>query len=99
MQTASAIALSGMRAAQTTLGVAAHNIADLATQGFDRQTVSSAQAPSGGVETAVLRTAQFGSMLERDLVDQLRAKSDFIANLAVFRTADAMTGALLDIRV
>ena len=33
-----------------------------------------------------------GRALERDMVEQLQAKNSFLANVAVFRTADAMTG-------
>lgn len=37
--------------------------------------------------------------LAREAVEQVSAKTDFKANAAVARTADAMTGALLDLKV
>ena len=40
-----------------------------------------------------------GSSLESDMVGQLQAKNSFLANLAVFKTSDKMTGALLDLKV
>jgi flagellar basal body rod protein FlgC len=37
--------------------------------------------------------------LAREAVEQVSARTDFKANAAVIRTADAMTGALLDLKV
>ena len=45
MNHTSSIALSGMNTAQTQMAAAAHNIANLATQGFKRQTVQVAVEP------------------------------------------------------
>jgi hypothetical protein len=42
--------------------------------------------------------ARAGHALERDVVDQRAAKNAFLANLAVFRTADDRAGTLLDLR-
>ncbi|TAF86451.1 MAG: hypothetical protein EAZ54_01605, partial [Curvibacter sp.] len=51
MNSISSIALSGLNAAQTSLNASAHNVANLATEGFKRQeTVQSAQS-GGGVTT------------------------------------------------
>ena len=75
-----------MRAAQTALGVAC-NIANLATDGFRRRAVATDTA-SGRVAVAARILEQPGDALERDLIGQLRAKNAFLANLAVFRTAD-----------
>lgn len=94
----SSTALSGMSAASAALGAAAHNIANLQTPGFQRQVVSQREAATGGVEHAVERSAMPGPALERDVVEQLRAKNAFLANLAVFKTSDAMAGALLSLR-
>ena len=98
MNTVSGIALSGMRAAQTALDVAACNIANLATDGFRRRAVLAADTASGGVAVTARILEHPGDALERDLIGQLQAKSAFLANLAVFRTADEMSGALLDLR-
>jgi len=96
MMSTSAIALSGMNAAQTSLQASAHNIANLGTDGFRRQRVEQSTGASGGVETSVSQLAQAGNSLETDVVDELQAKNSFLANLAVFTTSDRMTGSLLD---
>ncbi len=98
MNSISSIALSGLNAAQTSLNASAHNVANLATEGFKRQgTVQSAQS-GGGVTTSVREASTTGNALEQDVVTQLQAKNSFIANLAVFKTQDKMAGALLDTR-
>lgn len=94
----SAIAQSGMSAALARLGGAAHNIANLGTQGFRRELVSQATIPGGGVTTTRSLAEQPGNALERDVVEQLAAKNSFLANLAVFRTSDEMLGSQLNIR-
>jgi flagellar hook protein FlgE len=98
MTSASAIAMSGMQAASMALGSSAHNIANGGTDGFRRQTVTYNPMRGGGVTTQLDRAAVPGSALERDVVDQLSAKNAFLANLAVFRTASAMQGTLIDAR-
>lgn len=97
MPSTSAIALSGMNAAQTALQVAAHNVANLATPGYRRQLVVQSDQAGGGASATALRQAPgAGHALEADLVSGLQAKNAFLANLAVFRAGDRMTGALLD---
>jgi flagellar hook protein FlgE len=96
MLNSAAISLSGMNAAQTQLDVAGHNLANAGTAGFRRQQVASVAQPSGGVTSAISQAAAPGNDLEADVVDQLKAKNLFMANLAVFKTGDRMLGALLD---
>lgn len=96
MTTLSNIALSGMRAAQTSLDTSAHNIANLGTEGFHRQQVVQQEAPGGGVNTQIKRAETAGESLEEDVVAQLQAKNAFLANLKVFKTASKMAGTLLD---
>ena len=96
MSSISAIALSGMSAAQSSLHVSAHNIANLGTTPFRRQQAVQAQQALGGVSTTLRQSPQPGNALETDLVMQLQAKNAFLANLAVFRAHDRMTGSLLD---
>jgi flagellar hook protein FlgE len=93
----SAIAHSGMASASTALGTSAHNVANMQTEGFRRQTVGYREVEGGGVTTRVDRASVPGHALERDVVDQISAKNAFLANLAVFRTSDAMTGEVLDL--
>lgn len=98
MTAVASIARSGMTAAMNSLGSAAHNIAHAGTEGFRRQTVSTTAAAGGGVGTQLEHAATPGAALERDVVSQLQSKNAFLANLAVFKTHDEMTGALLDLR-
>lgn len=96
MNATSAIALSGMNAAQAGLQVAAHNIANLSTVGFRRgQVVQSASDP-GGVTTSVSQARQPGASLPEDMVGLLQSRNSFLANLAVFRSGERMLGSLLD---
>ena len=98
MTSVSAIAMSGMQAAQARLGVSAHNMANLGTDRFHRQRATSGSLVTGGVVVQIERIGLEGHSLERDVVEQLRAKNAFLANLAVFRASDGMAGALLSIR-
>ncbi|MFT3821775.1 MAG: flagellar basal body protein [Rubrivivax sp.] len=93
----SAISLSGMNAAQTALGVSAHNLANLSTAGFRRQHVTQGAAADGSVTTSLSEAPQEGNDLTGDLVGQLVAKNQFLANLAVFKAGDQMMGSLLDV--
>lgn len=96
MATTNALALSGMQAAQTRLDVAAGNIANSETPGYRRRVVQQTAQADGGVSTGVATTQQAGPAMESDVVSQLQAKHAFIANLAVFKTQNAMTGALMN---
>lgn len=96
MSSISAIALSGMSAAQSSMHASAHNIANLGTTAFRRQQTVQAEQALGGVSTSLRQLPQPGNALETDLVTQLQAKNAFLANLAVFRAHDRMTGSLLD---
>lgn len=96
MSLMSSIALSGMNAAQLGLRVSAHNIANADTPGFRRQQALHETAVPAGVQSSVVRAPVAGAALEADVVGQLQAKNAFLANLAVFRTAQRLSGTLLD---
>jgi flagellar hook protein FlgE len=96
MSSVAAIAVSGLHAAQSALSVAGHNIANAATPGFRRQVALPQTQPEGGTTVQIGRAEAEGAELATDLVGLVQAKHAFVANLAVFKTADAMTGALLD---
>lgn len=96
MSSIPAIALSGMSAAQSSLRASAHNIANLGTTPFRRQQALQAEQAQAGVSTSLRQLPLPGNSLEADLVTQLQAKNAFLANLAVFRAHDRMTGSLLD---
>ena len=86
-----------MNAAQTQLRSSAHNVANLGTADFRRLEVSQRPQQGGGVTAETTRAAVVQSALEQDLVDQLKAKNAFLANLVVFKTDNAMAGELLDV--
>ena len=92
----SAIALSGMNAAQTGLQVAAHNIANLNTEGFRRQQVVQSSVAPAGVSTTLTRSAQPGESMITDMVAVLQSENAFLANLAVFRHQEDALGSLFD---
>lgn len=90
------ISLSGMQAAQVQLDTSANNVANAQTEGFKRRQVEQTAQAAGGVSTQVVQATDPGPALEADLVNQLQAKNAFLANLAVFKTSNAMAGSLLD---
>ena len=97
MSSLSAIALSGMQAAQAHVDASASNIANAQTPGYRRQAVVQEAQAEGGVAASVRREGEPSApALETDLVAQLQAKNAFLANLAVFKTHNQMAGALLD---
>ncbi|MBD8525128.1 flagellar basal body protein [Pseudomarimonas arenosa] len=92
-------ALSGLAFAQRRLEVSAHNLANAATEGFQRQEVRAQAAPGGGVTFSVVRSEQPSSgLFIEDVVEQLQAKQAFLANVQSLRTEDQLIGSLLDIR-
>ena len=96
MASVSSVSLSGLNAAQTRIDSAAHNIANIETTPFRRQEVVQSEQKNGGVSTTLGKSAVEGPALETDMVAQLQAKNAFLANLAVFKASNQMTGALLD---
>ena len=60
----------------------------------DRLSVSAQRTAAWGVEQS---QAESKIDLAHEAVEQISAKTDFKANAAVAKTADEMTGALLDI--
>ena len=96
MTSTSSIALSGMKAAQTALDASASNVANASTPGYRRREVVNTQQADGGVTATVRASGQEGASLEADAVSQLQAKNAFLANLAVFKTTNKLSGALLD---
>lgn len=85
-----------MNAAKATLNSSAHNIANMNTSGFRRQEVVQAAQIGGGVSTAIATASVEGSSVETDVVEQLKAKNSYLANLAVFKTSNKIAGALLE---
>jgi flagellar hook-associated protein FlgK len=97
MTSITAIAASGMRAADVALRASAHNLANLQTEGFRREQVVQTAQPDGGVSASTVRSRIEGAALEDDMVAQSQARNSFLANLAVFRAGAGGTGSLLDV--
>jgi flagellar basal-body rod protein FlgC len=103
------IALSGMQAAQTQLNVAANNIANADTPGYQSRRADLVELSTGGVGVAGMTSdttpgapqpdGKTGSNVDlaRELVNVRQAQTLYAANAMVVKTADQMTGSLLDI--
>ena len=92
----SSIAQSGLQAAQARLNASASNVANLQTPGYKPVTVQAQPQPQGGVVVNFSRAATDGVALEEEAVAQIQAKTDFMANIQVLKTADQVMGSLLD---
>ncbi|MDB5329867.1 MAG: Flagella basal body rod protein [Phycisphaerales bacterium] len=102
------IALSGMQAAQTQLNVAANNIANADTPGYQSRRADLVELSTGGVGVAGV-TADTTSAPQSDgsngsnvdlasqFVSLQQAKTLYAANAMVVKAADQMTGTLLNI--
>lgn len=92
------IALSGMRSAQTRVAVSAHNVANLLTEGFRPQRAVQTSLAAGGSQAMVATSpAPEPVSLEREIVDQIVAKTQFKASARVLDVELEMRGSLLDI--
>lgn len=97
MASLSSIGISGLQAAQLRLDSSAHNVANMNTNGFRRQTVTQEDAPDlGGTRASVGKADDEGVALEREVVDQMSATYVFKANLKTVQTQDEILGSLLD---
>lgn len=62
-------------------------------------TAATARLTESATRTAAWSAQSINTDLATEAVEQISARTDFEANVAVFKTADAMTGALLDLKV
>ena len=98
MNTITSIAMSGMNAATTRLGVSAHNVANAETPAFRRQQVVQETQAGCGVATRITRADTIGSDLAADTVQQMTALYSFKANLRTVQVELDMLGSLLDLK-
>jgi phosphotransferase system IIB component len=97
MNPIASIARSGLDAAQTRLRVAANNIANVASEGFERQGVVATAQAGGGVTTSVVAAgAGAGEPLVDDLLAARQASYEFAANLKMVKTSFGLIGSLFD---
>ena len=93
-----AIALTGIEAGQARLAVAANNIANAVTPGFERQSVIQSAQPGGGTLSRVTAASDNGGSLLDDQVNQLTASYAIQANVFSLKIAHDTLGTLLDQR-
>jgi len=98
MESITAIAGSGMRAAQQGLQVAAHNVANLATPDAARLQLERTSLADGGVQTRTVVATGDTSPLA-DLIGARSQVLAFAANAALIRRSDEMLGSLFDRRI
>jgi len=97
MSAISSIGVSGAQAASQRMEVAANNIANAQTEGYQRQKVVASQEASG-VVTSVGKEQEVGPDLAADLVQQKMASYQYKANLKTVQTESQMMGSLLDLK-
>lgn len=106
------IARTGLSAATARVGRAAHNVANVNTDGFKGQRVVTEEAPAGGVTYSSVPIETPAPTYDRDgrevtgsntdvvaeTVEQMGAANAFKANLAVLKTDSEMHKTLLDLK-
>jgi flagellar hook protein FlgE len=97
MSDISAVALSGVRASERKLAVAADNIANQGNPDFKPKEVKQSAAPEGGVESRVVER-EGGEDLSRDVVDAQVAQYTAEANLKVLKTNDDLLKQIVDLQ-
>ncbi len=105
-------AVSGINAAFKKQSVSAHNVANLNTDGYKSSVASAQEGEHGGVKVTISKSTEPGAVYDngygkvaeysnvnyaREAVDQVNAKTQFAANLAVLKTSEEMTESLIDI--
>ncbi len=86
-----------MKAAVVRQNAAAHNSANLLTEGSQRLVVRQSDLASGGVQAKAFPVEDHTDPIG-DAVDQLLSVYAFKANMISLRTADKMAGAVLKVR-
>ena len=91
-------ASSGMNAAVMTQAAAGENLANSLTPKYRRLSVSQSALPDGGALAKRVRGREAGADLVADVVSQIGALYSFKANIVSLKTADRMTGTVLNLR-
>lgn len=98
MSDISAIALSGVRASEKKLAVAADNIANATNPDFKPKEVKQSSAPEGGVDVDVVDAPDNGGDITQDVVNAQVAQYTAEANLNVIKVADDLSKKLIDLQ-
>ncbi|MDP6980779.1 MAG: flagellar basal body rod protein [Myxococcota bacterium] len=97
MDDALTIARSGLHIAQVRMRNSAHNVANLVTDDFhNHRTVQTSRAGGGSSATTRIDTSPRPVSLAHEVVEQIRAKTQFKASARVIATNLDMKGTLLD---
>ena len=84
--------------AETRIGVSAHNVANLLTGDFRPQRATQTSLSSGGSRAHIDQTTKPAPVqLEREVVDQIEARTQYTASARVFQVGAELSGTLLDI--
>ena len=95
--------LSGVKASQQRLDVAAHDVANVNTPGFQEQSVIQTEMRPEGTQIAAIRRTsndnpQYSNTdLAEETKEQIVSKDAYSANLTVIKVKDRMMGELLDL--
>jgi flagellar hook protein FlgE len=92
------IAFSGMQSASVRVATSAHNVANLLTEDFRPQRAEQ-RSVAGGGSTASVRESDSPRpvQLEREILGQIQASTQYTASARVVSVAAEMRGSLLDI--
>jgi flagellar basal body rod protein FlgC len=106
-----AVGASGARAAEVSLQAAAHNVANLNTDGFQAGRATLADSPGGGVTASVVPSGEPAPLIARgdtfvrasntdlvaDTITRAAASAAYRANLRTVSDASDLVGTLLDV--
>jgi flagellar basal-body rod protein FlgC len=92
-----AIAMTGLRDASLRLGIAAHNVANVASDGFRPLQVTSVEIPTGGVRSVITQSIVQEANLAMELVAAIVAEAAFAANARVFQQTQRLERSALDV--
>ena len=91
-------ALSGLTATTVAQDVTAHSIANISNPDSKARRVIQSEAPSlSGTYVSSIQTIQTGPDPAQDMVDLMKNRNTYSANLKLINVQDRMTGELIDI--
>lgn len=103
MTISAATALSGVQASQLRTNVAAHDLANINTPGFEESSVVQTDIRPSGTRTAAINRTPNDSVtlsntdLATEMVELNNSKNTQSANLAVIKAQNNMTGEVIDL--
>lgn len=106
------ISISGMKAMEKRMGVAANNLANVVSDGFKKDRVSLSENQNGGVEASISKVDTPGSVVEdqgttrelsnvdmaEELTSTIPTKAIYTANLKMIQTQDELIGSIIDLK-